>query len=350
MPIRTGYEQVVAQKTSDMYAAAATDDGKVISVNATGVIVQYANGEKQGYEIGRRFGNAAGLVIPHSVVSNVKTGQEFKRGHILTYNDNYFEKDILNPTNVVWKAGVLAKIVLMEVSETLEDSSAISTRIADKLTTAVTKTVDIVVNFTQTVNRLVKPGEHVNSEDILCIIEDSVTSNAGLFDDESLETLRIVENQSPQAKVKGIVERVEVYYHGDKEDMSDSLRVIANAADKQLADRLKSIGKTPLSGSVDEGFRIDGDPLPLDTMAIRVYITSQLSAGEGDKGVFANQMKTVFGKKFVGEYRTESGEQIDAIFGQKSIDDRVVHSPIMIGTTNVLLRVIGKKAYEAYKS
>jgi len=350
MPVRTGYEQVIAQRTSDMYAAAAKEDGKVISVTATGVMVQYASGKKQGFEIGRRFGNAAGLVIPHSVVANVKLGQEFKRGHILTYNDNFFEKDILNPNNVIWKAGTLAKVVLMEVSETLEDSSAISQRLADKLTSAITKTVDIVVNFTQSVRRLVKAGDNVNSEDILCIIEDSVTNNAGLFDDESLETLRIVENQSPQAKVKGVVERVEVYYHGDKEDMSDSLRSIANAGDKQLADRLKSIGKTPLTGSVDEGFRIDGDPLPLDTLAIRVYITSHLSAGEGDKGVFANQMKTVFGKKFVGDYRTESGEAIDAIFGQKSIDDRVVHSPIMIGTTNVLLRVIGKKAYEAYKS
>lgn len=349
MPVRTGYEQVVAQRTSDLYAQAAVDSGKVLSVSPTGIVVEYANGKTKGFEIGRRFGNAAGLTIPHSVVANVKAGDTFNKGDILTYNQNYFEKDFLNPKNVVWKAGVLATVVLMEVSETLEDSSAISQSLADKLITPITKTVDVIVSFDQSVRKLVKPGDAVNSEDILCIIEDAVTSNAGLFDEESLDTLRLVENQSPQAKVKGVVEHIEVFYNGDKEDMSDSLRTITNAADRELANRLKSVGRKPLTGMVDEGFRIDGSPLPLDSLAIRVYITSQVSTGEGDKGVFANQMKTVFGKNFVGDYRTESGTKIDAIFGMKSVDDRIVNSPLMIGTTNVLLELLSKKAYELYK-
>ena len=350
MPVRTGYEQVIAQRTSDMYAAAAPQDGVVQSVSDLGVIVKFADGSTQGYEIGRRFGNAAGLVIPHEIVANVKVGQAFKKGQILIYNTGFFEPDMLNPENVVWKAGMLVKTVLMEVPETLEDSSAISTRMSDRLKTKISKFSDIVVTFDQAVSNLVKVGQFVTSEDILCIIEDAVTSQANLFDAESLSTLKILSNAAPQAKVKGVVERIEVYYHGDKEDMSDSLRSIANTGDKALAERFKAVGRNVLTGSVDEAFRVEGDPLQMDYMCIRVYITSEVDMGEGDKGVFANQMKSVAGKKMAADYRTESGEQIDAVFGAISIENRIVESPVAIGMYSVLLDLIGQEAVAAYES
>lgn len=61
-------------------------------------------------------------------------------------------------------------------------------------------------------------------------------------------------------------------------------------------------------------------------------------------------MKTVFGRVFGDSVKTESGKPIDAIFGAKSIDDRIVSSPVIIGTTTTLLDVIGKKMVEAYRS
>ena len=350
MPVRTGYEQVVAQRTGDMFAAAAPQDGKVIALNAAGLIVQFADGSKQGYELGRRFGNSAGLTIPHEIVPNVKLGEAFKAGRVLIYNTGFFEPDWVNPENVVWKAGTLIKTVLMEVPETLEDSSALSEAAASKLVTKVSKYSDIVVTFEQSVSKLVKAGQAVDSEDILCIIEDAVTSQANLFDAESLDTLKILSNFAPQAKVKGTVERVEVYYHGEKEDMSESLRAIANASDKMLAERFKASNRKVLTGSVDEAFRVEGDPLQFEHMCIRVYITSEVDMGEGDKGVFANQMKTVVGKKLVGSYRTESGEEIDAVFGAKSIEDRIVESPYIIGMHTVLLDLLVDKAVAAYES
>jgi hypothetical protein len=88
----------------------------------------------------------------------------------------------------------------------------------------------------------------------------------------------------------------------------------------------------------------------LDTLVIKFYITSEVHAGEGDKGVFASQMKTVFGKVLPGEVKTESGVMIDAIFGQISIDNRIVNSPQLIGTTTSLMKVIGKRALKAYHS
>jgi hypothetical protein len=39
---------------------------------------------------------------------------------------------------------------------------------------------------------------------------------------------------------------------------------------------------------------------------------------------------------------------IDAIFGAESVSARIVNSPYLIGTTNVLLELIAKKAVELY--
>ncbi len=60
-------------------------------------------------------------------------------------------------------------------------------------------------------------------------------------------------------------------------------------------------------------------------------------------------MKTVFSEVLTQELRTESGKVIDAVFGSKSVEDRVVSSPPLIGTTNVLLDIIGKNALAIYE-
>jgi hypothetical protein len=348
--VRTGYEQVLAHRTSDLYAYTAKKDGKVISVSDTGMVIEYADGTRKGIELGRRYGNAAGLTVAHEVVADVQEGQTFKAGDLLCHNTGFFERDTLNPNQVVWKAGTIVKTVLLESTDTLEDSSAISKRVSGLLTTKTTKVRKIVVNFDQAVHRLVKTGQRVGSEDILCIIEDAVTANNHLFDEESLDTLRNLSAQVPLSKTKGVVERIEVFYHGDKEDMSESLRQLTNMSDREMAKRHKSAGRKGFTGSTDEGFRVDGEPLALDTVAIQIYITADVSAGVGDKGVFANQMKTVFGKVMENELKTESGTVIDCVFGYKSVYDRIVNSPAIIGTTTTLLDVIAKRAVAAYKS
>ncbi len=348
--VRTGYEQVIAHRTSDTFAYSARKAGKVISVSEHGIVIEYENGEQKGIELGRKFGNAAGMTIPHEIVTDMKVGQKFKKGDIIAYNSGFFQRDFLNPSNVVWKSGITIKTALMESTKTFEDSSSISKRVSELLTTKVTYVRTIIINFADTIRRLVKTGDILEPEDILCIIEDPVTSNAGVFDEETIDTLKMLSAHTPQAKYKGKVERIIVYYYGDKEDMSESLRTVANASDRELGNRNRATGKRAFTGRVDDSFRVEGDPIPLDSLAIQIYITSDVPAGTGDKGVFANQMKTVFGDVFEREIVSESGVQIDAIFGAKSIADRIVNSPFIIGTTTTLLKVISKKAVAAYKN
>ena len=314
-----------------------------------GVIVEYEDGEIQGYEIGRRFGNAAGLVIPHQIVTPLKVKDKVAVGDVIVYNSGFFEPDFFNPKQVVLKNSINVKTVLWESIQTFEDSSSISRRAAEKLTTSITKVKDIILSFDQAINKLVKVGDKVTADSVLCLIEDSVTANNKLFDDASIDTLKALSAQAPKANINGVVEKIEVYYHGDKEDMSESLKAAANASDKEHRRLANSLGREAFTGRVDGGFRIDGNPLGLDQLAIRIYITTSVSAGLGDKGVFSNQLKTVFGEVFDGDMKTEDGELVDAVFGGKSVHARIVNSAWAIGTTNTLLSVLAKKAVQAYR-
>lgn len=65
--------------------------------------------------------------------------------------------------------------------------------------------------------------------------------------------------------------------------------------------------------------------------------------------MFCNQLKTVFGEVMQDPLYTESGEEIDAIFGYKSLEARIVLSPLAIGLTSSLLRTIGSQAADIYR-
>ena len=100
--VRTGYEQVLAQRTNDMFCFSARKPGRVISVKPEGIVIEYEDGEQRGIELGRRFGIDSGLTFAHEIKTKFKEGDTFVKGDVLTYNDGFFEPDMLNPKNMVW--------------------------------------------------------------------------------------------------------------------------------------------------------------------------------------------------------------------------------------------------------
>lgn len=60
-------------------------------------------------------------------------------------------------------------------------------------------------------------------------------------------------------------------------------------------------------------------------------------------------MKSVFGEVIDYDIKTESGESVDSVFGYTSIAARIVLSPVVIGTTTSLLKLIAKQAIDIYE-
>lgn len=163
-------------------------------------------------------------------------------------------------------------------------------------------------------------------------------------------TLRRLSNASPKAGVMGAVEKIEVFYHGDKRDMSTSIKKLAEQSDADLSAAAKSTNKPIVNGRVTDEYRVSGTPLEPDHAEIKIYISVKAGTGVGDKAVFGHQMKSTIAEVMPEPMHTETGEPVEAIFGYRSVANRGVLSPAIIGTTITLLDVIGKKAVEIYEA
>ena len=347
--VRTGYEHILSNRTTDMFAYTAKEDGRVISKNNKGIIVEYKDGSKKGVTLGRVYGKSEGSVYPHDIVSPLSVNDEFKKGDTIAYNTGFFEPDVLDPKNIIYKTSLTVKVALLESNQTYEDSSAISYRLEDRLKTKTTKVKSIVVNFNQNLLDVVQPGSSIKPNDILMVIEDEITSVTSAFDEASLQALKKLSNQTPLSKYEGIVDKIEVFYHGDKNDMSASLRNLADKSDKMMADICRSSGKSIITGRVNNEYRVDGNPLILDRAEIKIYITIETNSGVGDKLIFGNQGKSVIGQVMEYDIIAEDGTPVDALFGNTGFAARIINSPMEIGTTISLLKHIAKKAVEMYE-
>lgn len=349
-PYATGYDTVMAHRTSDLYAKAATQDGKVVSADEKYVVVKYKDGTEDRIEVGRRYGRVPDGYVPHDLVCDLKKGQSFKAGDVLTYNEGYFERDPLNPTQVIWRMGVYGNTLLIEAPNTYEDSCEVSQKFAHMFATKTSATRDIVVPFDNDIIDMVKLGDKVASDSILCKLRQSNAESAGVYGDNAEATLWKLSANMPTAKVAGYIEKIEVLYHGEIDDMSDSLKKMARKSDKEMADHRKALGQPIISGKIDDTMRIGAKPLDPNSAVIRVYMTKDLPAGEGDKGVIGNQGKTVISNVMVGTNVTENGDPIDIKFSWKSFANRMVESPKIMGGMNTLLFLMSDLAYEFWKT
>ena len=348
-PLRTGQEQIIAHRTTEMFASTAAQDGTVESITARAITVKYKDGSTDSRPLGRLFGTAAGVNYPHDLITTLKKGDKVKEGDTLTYNEKFFVPDPFNKGGVIFKTGVLCATAFIDDIDTLEDGSAISQEIAEKLASNTTEIRPVYLRFDQHVHDLIKVGDHVDLNTVLCTIEDPETVDNPLFNAEALEVLERVSAMTPRAKTTGVVSQIEIFYHGDYADLSPNLQALVDASDKERRLTAKALGRPVFTGQVDTSFRIKGTALDPDTVAVQISIDHHMPAGVGDKGVFSNQMKTVFSRIMHGVNETVDGMPLGGKFGNTSVEARIVNSPRLWGTTNTILIELSKHVAGVYR-
>lgn len=269
-------------RVSSLYASVAKEDGSVTRADDDVLEVTYKNGEKEAFQLGRRFGSIPALMIPHELKAALGKGARFKKGDILTFNERYFELDPLDHRQALMKAGVLMNTAFMETPDTLEDSSAVTLEAAKLLGTQIAKVRDLIVSFDQAIHNLVKPGDRVDSESILCTIEDPITADQKFFDETSVDTLKLLAANAPHAKVTGVVEKIEVFYNGEIDELTPTLKKIAQTSDAERRKWAHSLHQPVTTGRVTEMLRVEGKPILPSQAVIRVYITTDVPYGVGD--------------------------------------------------------------------
>lgn len=349
LPCRTGYEYVMAHRVSDLYASIAEEDGVVTSLTENAVIVKHASGKETIVELGKRDGKWSGKIIPHHVTCELKVGQKVSKGDTIAYNPLFFQKDVFTG-ELVYKTGMLCRTALVEEEYTYEDSCLISEKLASKLNTYNCEERTIKVLFEQDVNNLVKVGDDVNYDTVLCVIQNSVGGLNGKFAEGSLEALMDINSLTPKAKLTGKVTKISAVYCGDIEEMSPSLQKIVSSCDRQLFAKAKDMNKERVSGQKSVGDRHEGKFIDANTVYITITFDITQGMEEGSKLVFGHQMKSVVSKIVSDGLTTEDGQEYDAKFSYASFAKRIVNSGLLVGILNTFMVEAGKRFCEIYEN
>lgn len=285
-PVRTGYDHVVAHRVGKKFAVTAKEEGEITELSENHLTIKYNNGKEERVQIGQVYGVSTGKIVDNILITDYSIGKKVNPGDVVAYNPYFFTRDYLVPSQVLFKYSALANVTFMESNDTEEDSSAISERLGYQMKTNTIKVRSLVIPFENEIHNMLKVGDSVKTDTVLCTLVDAIFSENNMFGDDTLDTLSHLAQSTPRAKYEGTITKIEVLYKGDPtgENVSFSVRRLIQLHDKarrQLANKLKDGRAT--TGEVMESINIDGNALLDNHVAIKFYITSEDGQSVGDK-------------------------------------------------------------------
>ena len=348
--ISSGMDKCSAYMVGNTNVPKAKFDGVVKTIDNTHniMIVEYANGTSESIPIGESVQRNSSFYFPNFILPNVNIGQKFKKGDILGYESEFYKKDIFG--NIRSSQGVLSKLVLHESSVTDDDSSMITERLSDKMTTSVVKRKQITLSKDTNVLSFSKIGDYKLKGDSVLTFEDSGDEQTNelmaTFGDVSEEVMAMA-RQTPKANATGHIIDMKVYFTVPLEELSDSLyklvmdwfKAIKKKAKYEKENGVNNINTdillrvtSPMKAGAD--LRINGAIIPNDGgVLIEYYIKHEQGMSVGDKLTFNANIKSVVAKVAAHgeEPITEDGIILDGIMGSMSLLARMCYSPFMSG-------------------
>ena len=335
---RTGMDSAIAHySTEPKFAITARKNGTVIKKTEHYVTIKYDDGEEYSYKYGKQFGVSAGTIVPMPVVCELQEGKKFKAGEPIVYNTDFFVRNPFSKTGaLVMKFGIPVVVHLQDNRNTIEDSCAISKSLAKDFVIDVTHKRVVLVNFTDEVYDLVRVGQIVHQEDPVCKVLDKTAAMFVDQENDISDTLDYLDRKTPRAKYAGRVDRIEIYYHGDMADMTDSLRKYVKQSESNFA-AMNPEGKDA-TGRTGDNYRVEGKQLSANTCAMCIYITDEEPMGSSDKMVLGTQLKCTVTRVMTETLKAEDGTVIEVDFGQKSVENRLVYGAYLQAAINLIQR------------
>lgn len=336
-PYQTGQGKLVAHRTSSKHARVLEKAATVTEVTEDHVTVRYDDKTEEKFPLGKWFGAHEGKMYPHVLTTKWKKGDKLPARAVVTYNSKHFKPDLYNPFQVNWMNGVNATVVLVEGEPTFEDSCAIDMVISKKLEAEVTKVKEVTIGFAQNILDIIKVGTAVDVDTILCTFSDNMSGDTSGFSSEAAATLSDLQSHAPRAGVRGHIDKIEVFYHGEHEDMSQTVGEVVKRSDRQRKkESVANNGEVAATGSVTGDYRVEGVPLAYQSISIKFYISHIAPMAGGDKQVIANQLKNTVQYVMTGLNEAEDGTPLNIYFGRTSVENRITDSLYTIGTSNFI--------------
>jgi hypothetical protein len=247
---------------------------------------------------------------------------------------------------------MLAKVAVVAIPETFEDSAVFTNRIVEGLSSEVINERKINLSANSRIIKMVKVGDKVTVNEPLVVFED-VGSNEemALKALEKLDSInsKLIDQEGrsvAKAKYSGEIFDIQIYYNREIEDLHPTLQTIV----KQYINSHKSRSKLIEQGRDDElvhevstektnSDKIIGEDV--DGVLIRFFIKHVDEFKVGDKACFAIAVKTIAaeiledGMEPFSEYKPE--EHIDALVSPLSLVSRMVPDLHILGLSNKVI-------------
>jgi len=352
LPYRTGYEEMIGLRGNGLFTQVAEDDGTVTKVTNTAITVKYKTKGEAVFKLGVTHGVSSGKSIPHDMITDLKVGDNFKERGVLAWVDTFFKRSPLTPDNVQYAHGVLTRCAFLESEGTLEDSTILSDFLVRKLVTPQSKMIPIIVTKDMDIHNLLKIGDIVEPDTILCTVENSLLGGYKENDTQAIQELSELSLNNVLAKVSGTITNIEVLYYFQLEDdtIAKSIIDIITLYDGIRAKNSKLNGGIKV-GRIKESIRVGRKKVVADEIVIKVFIDYNLPLAVADKVVLANGAKlTISEITEKPSISSKDGLAVDSITAWQTISNRIIDSPEISGLAITNLIEISAQAADIYFS
>lgn len=354
--IGNGSEKALSHVIGSDFVTEAKDDGfvKEFDEKSKMMIIEYNNGDNEVIDLSPAIAKngQGGFYISNNKESDLKVGDKFKKGEIIAKNNNYFKGD---KSDTHFEIGKMVKIMIGSADFTHEDSSLVTERLGDFLTSYITMKKEKVLDKSSNIDYIVKVGQEIKTGEPLLIFEqgyeeEEVNQMLAKIADEYQEEITKLGKNTLTSKYTGIIQNIEIFYACEIDEMSPSLQKIVKSYIKGIKDKekiLKKCYKDPLSSGIilpptgkspTKNGKIMGVTVG-DGILIRFYITYEDVLGVGDKISYSTALKSVISRKVPNELAPYSeynkDEPVDAIMSYISVNARM--------TTSIYLLLYGNK-------
>ena len=376
--ISNGFEKVFPYHLTSDFTIVAEHDGKVLSYDeATGLMaIEYT--WKEGKET--RTKNAVinlssqiskngggGFFLATKLKAYVKPGNKFKANDVLAGDDKFFGN---YSDGIKFNIGTLCKVACMSAYNTYEDSTVISTRLSNKMSSKITMEKHIVLGPNANILKIPKPGDSIAVNDSIIEYEqdnDDAAINKMLanIDEELKERVTSLSRGVIRSKYTGVIEDIKVYSASDLDELSPSLRKVVSAYWKRVKSMKDIIKRLNIQDAGDTGnvYMMEDKPIkPVNGkikgydmesgVLILIYITYVNPFSIGDKMINFAALKGVtseiwdLGKEPYSDFRPD--EEISAFFPPIGLMTRKTPSVIPTMFGNKLLIELKRKLGEMY--
>ena len=351
--VTNGSDEALPYMTSDIFAFKAKQDGTIIEITDDYMIVQYKDGTKDYVNLSKTIekNSDGGFYVPMKLdkVEKLKVGSKFKAKDILAYDKLSFSNSLGENDNIAYNVGTLTKVAVVNTDEGFEDSTIITSNMSERMATDVIVCKDITLSKDTNVLSMISVGDPVQEGDTLLIISDA-------YDDETTNTLlkNLIDDEDEiselgrkriKSSITGVVAGIKIYRTVEIEEMSESLQKIVKKYEKPIKDMKKKLDNNGILSSDLPATYV----LPttgklknaVDSVRIEVYLEVHDILSVGDKIVMdrANKgiIKDIIPSDQAPYTEFRPNEEVSVFAAVSSFNNRMVVSPLVIGSINKLL-------------